>query len=57
MRLWIPKGVHLRRGELLLPVPHADVVDLRIGRTRALCNPRGHPAQNPAFDPAVFVAI
>lgn len=35
---------------------HAGV-DLRIGRTRVLCNPRGHPGENPAFDPALVVEI
>lgn len=33
------------------------LVDLRIGHTRVLCNPRGHPGENPAFNPALVVEI
>lgn len=32
-------------------------MDFRIGATRVLCNPKGYPGENPAFDPRLVVAV
>ncbi|MDF2812378.1 MAG: putative metallophosphoesterase [Microvirga sp.] len=42
--LWIHGHVHAGR-------------DYGVGQTRVICNPRGHGAQNPEFDPGLIVEV